>query len=310
MSRLTNRFGLRTGPILERAIQKFDRHRSSGADFSATALPQPPRLRQLMSRHAKYITEDVTEKTWALFSLALHQMLDEVAGAHHVTEETLFGVLDGETLVCRLDHAIYEEGLLVDFKLTKAWSWVFGGRDEWTAQMNVTAEIMEQNGIPVKEILLCLFIRDWNRNQLKAKGPEDYPPADIQELAVELWPREQRQAYIRERIRQHREAEKLTDQTLPVCTEQERWADSSVWVVTKKSYKPLESGYRRAVKHGKKETQEEAEEMARALNEEKKTEEHIVEYKRGESRRCKTCSVWKFCLPGQEFVSEEERDAA
>lgn len=74
--RLTNRYGL--PEALVRAVES-DPYYSGGADFTATGLTTPPQVAALRRIHWRQITEDVSERVWALLGSAVHEILDRAA---------------------------------------------------------------------------------------------------------------------------------------------------------------------------------------------------------------------------------------
>jgi hypothetical protein len=54
-------------------------------------------------------------------------------------------------------------------------------------------------------------------------------------IDIPLWTRQERQEYVEERVRIHQEAEfsRLTGDTLPFCTDEERWRRPTTYAVMK-----------------------------------------------------------------------------
>ena len=76
------------------------------------------------------------------------------------------------------------------------------------------------------------FIRDWRQSDADTR--ENYPPAPVHEIPVHLWADDEQDRYVEERVRAHNNAEVQADfDDLPLCTNEERWAQPTKWAVHK-----------------------------------------------------------------------------
>ena len=115
----------------------------------------------------------------------------------------------------------------------------------------------------------------------------------VKEIPITLWPYQQREDFISERISKHSECEfhMETDEELPPCTPEEMWEKPTTWALKKK-------GGVRAIKVY--ETQEEAE---AALD--PKVQE--IEVRLGSRTRCESfCPVNTYCQQWRDY--QESKD--
>lgn len=300
MSTVTNNLGL--PEVYRRAWNAIQaNHKTSGADLSATAAVTPAKIRRLMQLHGKEITEDISDLVRPLIGTALHYIL-EMGATSELSEEPLFAEVDGWTIVAKPDLLELTSGVLTDHKASSKWAYIIGDKKDWEAQLNVTAEVLYQNGYDVKVLQVSLMVLDFSKKERRQR--EDYPPASIVVVPVPVWTRDERLAYIRERIDSHHRAQ---EGEIDDCTPAERWERPAVWAVVAESAKPNAQGFRRAVSGGLHDNEQDANQMAAALTEEKK-KKHLVEFRPGRSPRCEHCKVYDWCAQGQDLVAPEQRE--
>ena len=84
---ITNRLELPEAIV--KAVQN-DKYSKGDANISVTTLIAPARKRAIEAAHADALTEDVTERIWALMGQIAHGILAASAGDDAWTEERLF----------------------------------------------------------------------------------------------------------------------------------------------------------------------------------------------------------------------------
>ena len=278
------------------ALANKDFYSKGKADYSVTEIISPPRIQRLRRRHWNEMEQDVSEMLWQLLGSALHVVAERGNHPDYKTEERLFAEIDGVSLSGAIDiQKITPEGILItDYKFTSAWA-LRQDKPDWTAQQNIYAWLVETvKKTPVVGIQICALIRDWSRREAAVKA--DYPQAPIQVIDLPLWPIEQREAYIRERISMHRDSKVQDDwdEDLPLCTDDERWIRDEVFAV-------MREGKKRAFKRCA--TQEEAESVLKQIPEKDKP---YIERRPGEAVRCTGdfCGVARWCSQYQASLKE------
>ena len=128
-----------------------------------------------------------------------------------------------------------------------------------------------------KGLQIVALLRDWSVYEARYKA--NYTPNNVIVVLVPMWENTEVELYVSERIKLFKSAwaqESTSD--LPLCTDGERWAKTSIWFVKENGHKP------KAFK-----TAFAAEEYAKTCNGE-------ITKKEGASTRCeKYCPVKNFC---------------
>lgn len=283
MATLTNHMNLPQAIVDAISNDPYTRGTS---DISVTQLIGPARKVALEITHADEITEDASDRIWSLMGQSIHAILER-ANRKGIAERRLSIEIEGWKISGGMD--LYDEdGTLTDYKTTSAYAVKDGGKDEWEKQLNVYAEILRANGSQVKALKVVALLRDWSK--MEAKRNPEYPQAQVAILSVPLWPEEIAKRYIRERVIVHQQARI----SLPLCTDDERWARPDVWAVMKK-------GQKKAVKlHGS------AESASLHANQDPSLS---VVHRPGVNTRCENyCSVAKFCTQNQTLKTKTENE--
>ena len=261
-----------------------------GAHMSATELLSPPRMVQLRIANADAIEMDAADMVWALFGTAIHGVLEHGQGDGHIVEQRLNTVIDGWEISGAIDLQTVKESSIgiSDYKTTGVWA-VMNEKKEWEYQLNIYAWLVERvKKSPVDSLEIVAIIRDWKRWESEVK--KDYPDAPIKVIPINLWPYEERETFVRQRIHVHAEAmfSAQTNGSLPLCTDEEMWAKPAVYALRKVGGVKAKSLHR---------TMAEAE---AALAEAKG--DYEIEFRPGERTRCANyCQVRDFCSQWKEF---------
>jgi len=216
--------------ILGRALERND-HKQEGK-YSVSQLMDPPQLVALMSRHKGKMSKDVTENLWSLLGTAVHWIIEKNGGADDLVEQHLVIEVDGVKISGTPDHYNLSTHILNDWKTTAVYKYIRGGSDDWCAKLNIYAYmIYKKLGKYPKALFNRLILRDWQARDAKMKP--DYPRTPFATIEQELWPKEQTESLIMERIQMHEKAEKLSDEDLPPCTREDIWQKDPCWAAVK-----------------------------------------------------------------------------
>ncbi len=270
---------------LVRAVSRHS-HEHPPNTISVTSLIQPPQIRALTLKHDAELSEDASDRLWALLGTLLHHALEGHAqGVKNLTsEEELKMEVLGWTLIGHYDlsELLLEGELLTDYKLTSVWAVKEGVKTDWEQQLNVYAHLIRAAGRYIEKLQIVAIGRDWSK--AKARYEKGYPQQQVKVMPVPLWTPEDTQAFIEERVRLHQEAEKGI---WPDCTPEERWARPTIYALMKKGQKKAVRLY----------------ETKAAANFAMAKDQYIVE-RPGESVRCESyCSVSERC---EQFKREKE----
>lgn len=287
--RYTNKYNL--PETIVRALHRKNAEYSKGpAHRSCTQLIVPPRIDLLRKKHFAEMVKDVSDEWWSLLGSAVHHILELGANDFQVAEERLYVEVDGWVISGALDCQTHvdETGIHVeDYKVTAAYNVTKGQEDdeakrEWVEQMNIQAYLVETSKkMKVNDISIIAIIRDWQRK--KAAYDSSYPQSPIVRYPLPLWPMEEREKFILERILIHRNAEMNAALGLPLpdCTPYERWERGSSFAVTK-------SGAKRATAVFNTEEEATADLAGRGAG-------YEIVHRPGQSVRCDHCGVSEWC---------------
>ena len=268
-----------------------DNYSRGKATISATGLLQPPRIRLLAQEHYDKLTIDVSDEIWKLLGQSVHTILERANENSEdiITEQRMFAIVNDWTVSGQTDSIDVKSNTLKDYKVTSVWSIVSAlkeGKIEWEQQLNIYAYLYKQTTErTIDQLNIIAIARDWNKNQYLRSGG-DYPPSPVTVLNIDLWSDEEQEAFIKQRVSIHQEAEVdyLINDKLPLCTDEERWRRKDTYRVEKK-------GRKTAVRV--LDTQEEADEYIGGHKDSKLLK--VVEAK-GECVRCANyCDVAEFC---------------
>lgn len=228
---ITNNYNLPSAVYNVIAKEYYDDH---GSDYSVTQLKDAPRIVQLKRRYKDSLTEDAIDRVWSLFGNIAHNLLEQHASDNAITEERLFLKVLDRTVSGKVDH--YEDGIITDYKVTSAWSIVYGSRvDEWAEQLNSYAYLFREKGYKIKGLQIVAILRDWDKN--KAKNDANYPQTPIIVVPIPLWAKTVQKKFVTNSVRALIANEDLADNDLTACTPSEMWERPSVFAVMKEGRK-------------------------------------------------------------------------
>lgn len=272
--KITNRYNL-PFPIVS-AISQGIREPRKG-QISITTLIDAPLIRVLREKHWDEMTEDASDRIWALLGTTVHAVLEKADTSNHLSEEKLTAEVCGYTIT-GIPDLLDGEGTLHDYKITSVYSFLLGDKESWTNQVNSYAHLYRLHGFEVKKAQIVAILRDWVKS--KAHEP-DYPKCPVLVKEVPLWSPSVVKAYIQERVALHNLADRGV---IAPCTAEERWERPTTYAVMKK-------GQKRAVRV--LDTLDDAQIYYDNLP---KKDDYSVQERPGSSIRCSDyCQVREFC---------------
>ena len=273
--------------------------------YSVTEVLGGPCMAVLKRRHDHEVTEDVSDRVWAILGTAVHKVLESAQSGpkqhqeHHMCVPVDVG---GKTYQLSGICDIYDEesGTVTDWKVTSAWKAVVGDFDDWRTQTLLYCWMLRKMGRRADRGQIVAILRDHNKR--KAAMEPDYPQHHVMELSWDFTDEDMIDAevMVRRWFYGVEEAEQAPDDELWPCTEEKRWHKPDTWAVMK-------DGRKRAVRVF--EDEEEAVELLNALKE--KDKGHHIEFREGEDTRCMSyCSVAQWCPYGRKFFQDSEDSQA
>lgn len=294
--KITNNLGL--PEALYRAVLN-DNYSKGIADYSVSELVNPPQITILKQRHWSEIEEDVSDRIWTLLGKAVHHLLENSSEPGTINEIRLYTAIGRRVVSGKFDRFRFRSGKLTDWKLTSAWSIVYGSTiREWTAQLNSYAYLLANVGYTVTELEVVAILRDWSPTE--AQKYPDYPEIQVQVIPIELWSEEAQRLYLQERVELLKTNEMLPDDQLTPCSSEEMWENPTRFAV-------MRYGRKSAVRMFN--TQDEADEFR-----DQQGNGHFVEVRPGSRVRCegkvvrgrliKYCPVRDFCSQFRKYGQE------
>lgn len=281
--KITNKLGL-PKPIYNAVASDYEYKEKQ---FSATAILQGLKSLILQKRHNNEIEVDVADMANLIFGLALHKVLeDSKEDDNEIKEAYLKQELpNGYKISGRFDIYNADEKAVKDYKTCSVYKLKFNNFDDWKKQLHIYAWLVKNLGFEVKNSEIVYFIKDWSARDYKlAKLKNEYYPEKqigIKKFTFNDEDYKAIETYIVNRFNQIEEYEKLSDDEIPVCTDEERFYTGDKFAVKKK-------GNIRALRVF--DTEKEANEF---IGDNK---DLIIEFRKGENRKCEDyCNACEFC---------------
>lgn len=288
--KLTNKFNL---PETFINVIKRPQYSRGNSEISVTEILSPPQLVLLRRQYADDIEQDASDMVWSLFGSAVHNILEHGKDSHHIVEERLFTTFEGWSISGAIDLQEMVDGkvLIADYKVTSAWA-VQQEKQEWIDQLNLYAWLVERvKGEKVAGLQIIGIVRDWSRREAAIK--DTYPQSPIVTLDIPLWSPEDREAFVKQRLTLHNEANfAAVSGDMPACTSEEMWEKKTTFAVMKEGGKRAKKVF-------------EIKEDAAAFAGQQK-DPHYIEVREGGRTRCESfCQVAPFCKQYQTYLKEK-----
>ena len=288
--KLTNKFNL---PETFVNVIKRPQYSKGSSEISVTEILSPPQLVLLRRQHQEDIEQDAADMVWSLFGSAVHNILEHGKDDHHIVEERLFTTFEGWSISGAIDLQQMIDGkvLIADYKVTSAWT-VQQEKQEWIDQLNLYAWLVERvKGEKVAGLQIIGIVRDWSRREAALK--DTYPQAPIVTLDIPLWSQEDREAFVKQRLSMHNEANfAAVSGLMPQCTSEEMWEKKTTYAVMKEGGKRAKKVF---------EIKEDA-----AVFAGQQKDSHYIETREGGRTRCESfCQASPFCNQYQTYLKEK-----
>lgn len=149
----------------------------------------------------------------------------------------------------------------------------------------------EEVNLKPKKATFYMILRDWQKS--KAKFDKSYPQSQVQKVTFRFTKKdfEWVEQWIKDKFEAIKVAEQLSDEELPLCSDEDRWRNPDVYAVMKKGRKSA----------------------LRLLNTEQEANDYkakyggdYIEVRKSEDRKCKEyCSCCEYCSYYKENYSNE-----
>lgn len=287
-------------PAIFKAIQHRPYNKGDGVKLSVSQLINPPYLVQQEARLGDSLEVDAMDLIYALDGSAMHAVFEWAKPAmdaewpdRYIFEKRYFAEVEGWKISGQIDLIDLHTATIEDYKNTSYWVSKFGPKKEWEQQLNCYMWLAHKNGIKIKDLVVHARYRDWSKMK-SLRGEQDYPSTQYQPFKISAWSLSEAEAFVKDRVQKHQEAEKKDLKAIAPCTMEERWGDVD--------------GYRIVVGEEKKARkrvatkQEAAMWIASNLSPQDMAKVQVVEKRTDPTRCIAYCAVRHHCPVGKEWA--------
>jgi hypothetical protein len=262
--------------------------------YSATTILKPTRMVILERRHFDEIEIDVSDSIWLVFGTAVHKILEATNEKGFVEKAMEYNVDGTYKLTGRVDLYNTDTCSVEDYKTASTWKVIYEEFDDWKKQGLIYAWLLTKAGYYVSNLKFHALLKDWTARDKRLADSKNtfYPehPIYTWHYQVKTSDLEDIEKFIMARFKELIASEKLDDNSLPLCTPEERWNSGDKFAVKKQ-------GNVKATKV----FNNEQDALAFA-----NTNGMVVEKREGEDRRCQDyCMASKFCEHYKNVVAKK-----
>lgn len=262
--------------------------------YSVTSILKGNKEIILTRRHFNEMSEDVSDSIWMIFGTAVHKVLEDSKEAADELKETkiAYEFSNGYTLSGQQD--LYSESLkrITDYKTGSVWKVIFNDWNDYFKQCLYYALLFRKIGFECDNAQIVMLLKDWSKT--KAKIDPNYPQHSVYVKQFNFTEEEFEEAE-KEIIKKFNEIDSLnnlSDDDIPTCSKEERWATDDKYAVMKK-------GAKKALKVC--ETQEEAQSILDS------GKGDYIENRPGEDKKClEYCSCCNWCSYWREKYEKQQ----
>ncbi len=183
--------------------------------IGCTELIDSPQVRNLTIEKYDDIVLDVDDLFTSMLGTSWHKDLQNnlPAGTQVAERKLEYEIEPGIVIVGKAD--VLGGGVIEDYKLMAAFSFVFDKTDYFEKQLNILRWLLwKVDGTVINKLIIHAFIKDWSFYE--SQKQHDYPKSRYLKLNIKCWPFEQTEKYIRERVELHKDKNYK-------CTDEDKW---------------------------------------------------------------------------------------
>ena len=273
---ITNKYNL--PQVLINSVE--ENHIPVDKHYSVTTLLKPIREILLTRRHYSEIEQDISDMVWLIFGSAVHKLIedsDKTGFAEFKLEEL---VLNDYYLTGIVDLYDEEHSLINDWKTATVYKILNKDFEDWRKQGLMYAWLLRKRGYHTGKLQFHAMLKDWSHKDSRIKS--DYPqhPLYTWEYQITESDMQEIESFIITQLKLLIACEKLPDNDLPMCSQEERWNPGDKYAV-------MREGRKTAIKVC--DSKEEAESFITGSD-------MFIETRSGEDKKCNDyCICKKFC---------------
>lgn len=275
--------------------------------YSCTTILKPTRQIILERKYGDQIKQDVSEMIWCIFGILAHSIIENSQeDVGQFKEEKLkvdlgkyWKELDGYYLSGRSDMIDLLDKCITDWKTASCWKVMYKDFEDWRKEMLIYAWAVKDMGFDMNKAQAIAFLKDHNKT--KAKIDSQYPklPIWVEKFKFNKKSFEEIEQFIYNKFMELKKYENVLDYELPMCTDEERWRESTKYAIKKKTNKKalkLHDTLEKAQKH-----------LENLENKEECKGQYEIEVREGTDKKClEYCSCCEFCSYYQEKYMKGE----
>ena len=251
--------------------------------YSVTSMLKGAREILLSRRHNDEITSDVADMIWAIFGSSVHKILEESESEEDEHKEMRIEIEmpNGYILSGVVDLFSESKKMVTDFKTGTVWKVIFNDWEDYRKQTLMYAYMLRKLGYEVNSSEIVMLLKDFSKT--KSKTEAGYPKQNVYVKHFDFSEHdfEYIDNYLCTKFEELQRLEKIADEDLPICSEEERWASPTKYAVMK-------NGRKTAVKLC--DSEEEANEYI------SQGKGEYIELRKGIDKKCtEYCSCCSFC---------------
>lgn len=204
---------------------------------SATTLKSGVREILLTKRHWEEMEDDVSNRIWTLFGTAVHALLERESPDTFVEERFEHQIGNKYKVTGRLDCYDMKQKIIFDYKTATTWKYKFEDYSDWKFQGLVYAWLLKQQGLEVNECRFVAMFKDFSKAKAKIEAGYPKSPVYVYKFDVTEHDLEEIEKKIIAKVQELEASENLSDDELPLCSDEERWAKPATYAVMKKGRK-------------------------------------------------------------------------
>lgn len=289
--KLTNELNL-PQPFVDAATSDYQ---YTDKRYSVTSVLKGTRESILQRRHSEEIETDVSEMVWAIFGSAVHKILEQSEETADQLKENWLSVevQNGYELSGIFDLYDDATGTVTDYKTATVWKFIYKEFDDWRTQCLAYVWLLRKIGFNARRGEIVGMLKDHSKT--KAKTDHTYPQQPVQRIGWNFTDKDLEgfESWLKAKFAEIEQAEKLSDDDLPLCSDVERWHKPDKYAVMKEGRKTAVKLY-------------DSEEEANARVEQEGNG-FYVEHRKGEDSKCLNyCSACEFCSHYKELMNNAE----
>ena len=286
--KLTNELNL-PQPFVDAATSDYQ---YTDKRYSVTSVLKGTREAILQRRHSEEIETDVSEMVWAIFGSAVHKILEQSEETADQLKENWLSVevQNGYELSGIFDLYDDATGTVTDYKTATVWKFIYKEFDDWRTQCLAYVWLLRKIGFNARRGEIVGMLKDHSKT--KAKTDHTYLQHPVQRIGWNFTDKdlEEFERWLKAKFAEIEQAEKLSDDDLPLCSDVERWHKPDKYAVMKEGRKTAVKLY---------DSEEEANARVEAEG-----KGFYVEHRKGEDSKCLNyCSACEFCSHYKELMN-------